>query len=139
MADLQKTIAALAQSFAEGVLRAVRDASLEEVAALGTGGRARAARSAPREAEPAAAKKGRRAAGLARTRPGARRSPEDFQRIVDAIVETLAKHPEGLRSEELQRELGLSKSEMPRPLKHALEAKVVRKKGQKRSTRYFAR
>ncbi len=134
MADLQKSIAALAQPFAEGVLRAVRDASLEEVAALGSGGRGRAARA--REAAP---KKGGRSSGLARTEPGTRRSPEQFQKIVDAIVSTLAKHPEGLRSEDLQRELGLSKSEMPRPLKHALDAKVVRKKGQKRSTRYFAR
>jgi hypothetical protein len=43
-----------------------------------------------------------------------------------------------MRSEEIQKSLGLDKRELPRVLRTGLEKKVLRSKGQKRATRYFA-
>ena len=45
----------------------------------------------------------------------------------------------GMRSEELQKALGLDKKTITRPLTMALAEKMIRKSGQKRSTTYFAR
>lgn len=60
-----------------------------------------------------------------------------MQKIVDVIVGAVEKHPEGLRSEDLQRKLGLRKQDLARPIQIALDQKVLRKTGIKRATRYF--
>jgi hypothetical protein len=55
------------------------------------------------------------------------------------ITKALAGAAKGLRSEELQNALKLSKKEIVGPLNQALAAKKVTKKGQKRATTYFAK
>jgi hypothetical protein len=55
------------------------------------------------------------------------------------VVGALKQAPEGLRSEHLQRVLKLSKKEIVGPLALALSQKKVSKKGQRRSTTYFAK
>ncbi len=76
---------------------------------------------------------------LARARAGERRTAADFEKITTAVVELLKKHPDGLRAEQIQKELGLSRKDLPRPMSHALAKNLVRKKGEKRATKYFAR
>jgi hypothetical protein len=153
MANLKNQIAALADTFAAGVLSAIRSASLEEILAGGSGaapaptrrGPGRPRKTAP-SAAPAAAegdeaadapagrgRKGRKAGRLAR------RSPADIEHVIGLIVTALGRAKAGLRSEQLQKTLKLSKKEIVRPLAEALGSKKIRKTGEKRATTYFAK
>ncbi len=51
----------------------------------------------------------------------------------------MSKEKSGLRSEQLQKALGLDKKEITGPLNEALASKKIRKTGQRRSTTYFAK
>jgi hypothetical protein len=44
----------------------------------------------------------------------------------------------GLRSEQIQKSLGLDKRELPRVLRTGIAKKALKSKGQKRATIYFA-
>ena len=142
MPSLRDTIAELASRLASGVLSALRDAPLEELLGEldGGGPRRRGARavSAFRVSEPIAPFAG---GGRGRTRGGARlprRSADQIEGVVDRIVALLRANPEGLRSEHIRDQLGLSAKELPRPLKEAERDKKIWKEGEKRATTYFA-
>jgi hypothetical protein len=139
--SLHHTIQQLAASFAAGVLGAIRQSSLEEILAetegAGRRGRGRPPKgAATREAAPAGGG-ARRSAGRKKGGRLGRRSAGALGRVVDRIVELLSKNPKGLRAEQIRAELGLSAKELPRPIAKALEAKRIRKTGQKRATTYF--
>jgi hypothetical protein len=138
---LRNQIQALAETFTEGIIAAIRSASLEEILAgelpakrgpgrplttAGGGGQPDPL-STPRAAK-------RRKGGRL-----ARRSASDIEHVVGLIVAKLGEHRAGLRSEQLQKVLKLDKKEITRPLEQALAAKKITKKGQKRSTTYFAK
>jgi hypothetical protein len=134
--SLKSTIEQLATGFAAGVLAAIRQASLEDILAESGRGATRSTASTKSSAAPAPAP------AAARKRRGgrlARRSPEQIAAVVDSIVSALQKASSGLRSEQLQKTLGLDKKEITGPLNEALSAKKIRKTGQKRSTTYFAK
>ncbi|MGZ6067066.1 MAG: hypothetical protein ACXWVM_32005 [Polyangiales bacterium] len=142
MADLRSAIATLAEDFASSVVAALRGASLDEISELAGGAvarpsvRGKRATTSPRTT---AAAPSTAAARLPRLgKGGKQRSAADFETIVGAIVTLLQQHTEGLRAEQIQKELGLSKKDTPRPLLLALGAKKIRKKGERRSTTYFA-
>ena len=142
MPTLKSTIASLADSFAAGVLAAIRSASLEEIL---SGQSAAPARRGP--GRPRSAANGRGATVVEAPKPAkrgkggrlARRSPSDIEHVIGLIVGKLGEHKEGLRSEQLQQALKLDKKEITGPLSQALAAKKITKKGQKRLTTYFAR
>jgi CRP-like cAMP-binding protein len=123
---LQQTISQLAADFAAAVYEAVKRAPLADAAAGIPAGRGRKAG-------------GTRARSADRTSRLRRRSEADITKTINAIVGLLKKNPKGLRSEHIQAQLGLAKNEVPRPLAKALAAGAIRKKGEKRSTTYFAR
>ena len=137
MTTLKNTIASLADSFASGVLAAVRNASLEEI--LDGGGRGAPARRGPGRSPKANAGTSMAPKPAKRGNGGrlARRSPEDIAHVEGLIVATLGSHKAGLRSEQLQKLLKLSKKEIVRPLELALTKKTITKKGQRRATTYF--
>lgn len=137
MSALRSTISRLAEEFAAKILLALRSASLQDLSGL-SGGAARPAGRPPRAATPASPPAATRTR-FAKTRPGARRTAADFEKITTAVVELLKKHPGGLRAEQIQKELGLGRKDLPRPMAQALAANLVRKKGEKRATKYFAR
>jgi hypothetical protein len=142
MPTLQTQIAALASTFASSVLAAIRSSSLQEI--LSEGGHGAPAKRGPgrpktvqngtAKSAPVAAPK---AAPKGKGGRLARRSAEEIEKVVGLVVGTLGKHKEGLRSEQLQKALGLSKQEIVGPLTQALAAKKITKKGQRRSTTYF--
>jgi hypothetical protein len=68
----------------------------------------------------------------------ARRSPEELEKVIALVVAALKGSKGGLRSEQLQTALKLDKKEITGPLNQALAGKKITKKGQKRSTTYFA-
>jgi hypothetical protein len=136
MPNLQSRLNQIAQSFASAVLEAVRGTSLQDLhaatggGAVGNGRRARPATSAPTTG----AVKPTRSSGRL-----PRRSPEDIAKALDQIIALVKRKPEGLRAEQIRKELGLLPKEMPRVLKEGVSKKALRTKGQKRATTYFAK
>src|ERR1700733_906679 len=133
---LKNRISTLAEEFSAGVLAAIRSASLEEI--LSEGGRSRGSAAAAHAPSDAPAKRG---PGRPRKKSGrvARRSPEQIAQVVESIVGALKKQKAGMRSEQLQKLLGLDKKEISGPLAEALEGRKITKKGERRATTYFAR
>ena len=135
MSTLHQTINSLASEFAHSLLRALRNASLEDILAETEAGHAagRRGRPAARAVHAAGGRAGRRGGGRLR-----RRSAKDIQAVVGRIVSLLQANKKGLRAEEIRQKLGLDRREIPRPLAEALKNKLVSKKGKKRATTYFA-
>jgi hypothetical protein len=145
MSALKSSLQSLAASFAEDVVRAIQSASLQEL--LGevttkgrTAARARGAPAASNGGAAAAAELVRPARSPALTRRGRlkRRSAEDIAATLNSIVSLLKQHSSGLRAEQIRKQLSMQAKELPRPLAEGLQAKALRKKGQKRATVYFA-
>lgn len=76
-----------------------------------------------------------------REKPGKRRrrSKQDVENLVGEIVRLVKRTKDGLRAEQIREELGIERKLLPRALATALADKKLHKKGQKRSTTYFAR
>ncbi len=137
--ELQAAIRQLAENFAEGVLAAVRSASLEDIRShagappvatrRGPGRPRRNAAPAAAAAEPPRAKRGRRP-------KGAGASPDV---TVDRIVYLVRKAPQGLRSEDLRARLQLDKIPFRQAAAKAIAANLITKTGEKRSTTFFAK
>ena len=126
---LKSEIEALANTFADGVLAALRNASLED---LLEGRVSPAAKSAPARTTTATS-------GPRKTNGGrGRRSASDIAHVEGVIVAKLREHRAGLRSEQLQKVLKLSKAEIVGPIASALAARTIVKTGEKRATTYFA-
>ena len=133
MSTLHQTINSLASEFAHSLLRALRNASLDEIIAETDAGHAGGGRRRGRPAAAPAAGGARRGGGRLR-----RRSVTDINAVVTKIVALLKSNKKGLRAEEIRAKLGLDRREIPRPLAEALKKKLVSKKGKKRATTYFA-
>ncbi|WP_394846315.1 hypothetical protein LZC95_02475 [Pendulispora brunnea] len=136
--SLKNEISRLADNFAQGVLAAIRSASLEEISSEARG-RATSSSSRAPAGRPSAAAPASKAPKAKRGGRLHRRSEEEIGAVGDKIVSLLKSHPEGLRAEQIRAELGLEAKELPRPLKDLLGAKKLKTKGQKRATTYFAK
>jgi len=127
---LKSEIEALAMQFADGVIAALRNASLQDLldghAPAPKGASARTATAAP-------------SAGARKGQGRARRSASDIEHVQGLIVAKLREHAMGLRSEQLQKALKLTKQEIVGPIAAALAAKKIVKTGEKRATTYFAK
>ncbi len=127
MSALRDHLQSLASSFTEGVLAAIRAASLDDLLAE-SGGRRRG------PVAGGSVGSGRRGGRLPR------RSAEDIAKTLDRVVGVVkASKGKGLRAEEIRKALHLDVREVPRVLKEGLKTKKLRAKGQKRATTYFTR
>jgi hypothetical protein len=132
---LRSNLSALASSFANDVLDAIRGASLQELLAESGGG----ARRGP--GRPPASKSNPATSTTPRTRKSgrlARRSPEDIARELERVIALVKAAKNGLRAEEIRAALRMQAKEMPRVLQEGLAKKKLKSKGQKRATTYFA-
>jgi hypothetical protein len=152
---LQIQVQKLAETLAHGILEAIRNASLEELAAgsyVGTAraaaprapGRAKAAPGRPRSVQPVTrpAPEASRAPAAAKKPAGkggrlARRSPSDLEHVVGMITKALSDAGKGMRAEELRSALKIDRREIMRPLAVGLDSGKLKKKGEKRATTYF--
>ncbi|CAN5483729.1 hypothetical protein BH09MYX1_BH09MYX1_45170 [soil metagenome] len=148
MSSLRTQIEVLAMQFSDGILAAIRKAptsELGEVFAAGGDGSvlhtpARRGRPKGSGTKPAVASTAPTAAAKApKFKPGGRRSAAELQQVLTAIGAALKGQKEGLSSEQLQKTLGLSKPEITGVITLGLAQNNLRKTGQKRGTRYFAR
>jgi hypothetical protein len=131
MSDLRSSIHSLAETFAAGVLQAIRSASLEDILAESP-----AAKRGPGRPP---SKRGPGRPPAPSSKRLARRSAKDIAAVTDSIVALVKKHTNGLRAEQIRAELGIDKKEWMRPLEAALASKKLTKKGEKRATTYFAK
>lgn len=130
MTTLRAQLDDLATQFANGVLAAIRGASIEDLLAE-SGSRRLASRAVSTgAARPAARGRGGRLA---------RRSAEDIEGVIERIVGVVKQSPKGLRAEQIRTKLGMMAKEMPRPLKEAVASGRLSKSGQKRATTYTAK
>jgi hypothetical protein len=132
---LRSSLNALAASFANDVLDAIRGASLQELLAESGGGARRGPGRPARANAPPATATTPRASKSGRL---ARRSPEDIARALDRVVALVKGKKEGLRAEQIRNALKMQAKEMPRVLQEGLAKKKLKSKGQKRATTYFA-
>jgi hypothetical protein len=132
MSDLRSSIQSLAETFAAGVLQAIRSASLADILAEGA-----AAKRGP--GRPSSKRGPGRPPAAAASKRLARRSATDIAAVTDSIVALVKMHDKGLRAEQIRAELGIDKKEWARPLEAALASRKLRKKGEKRATTYFAK
>jgi len=133
MSTLHQTINALASEFAHSLLRALRNASLDEIISETHAGHSATGGGRRRGRAPSSGAAARRGGGRLR-----RRSQNDINAVVTKIVSLLKANKKGLRAEEIRAQLHLDRREIPRPLAEALRKKLVSKKGKKRATTYFA-
>jgi uncharacterized protein YejL (UPF0352 family) len=131
MPTLRSNLNAIANSFANAVLEAVRGASVEELLGNNTNHR-------PVDRSNGSTKSPARAAPSRSSGRLARRSTEDIAALLDKIMALVKKHKGGLRAEQIRIELKMQSKEMPRVLKEGLSTKRLKTKGQKRATTYFA-
>jgi hypothetical protein len=136
MSNLRSHLQDLAHRFADEVLSAIRRANLHEL--VSDSPRSTRARTGP--GRPRMAHAGGVAAAPKRGKPGrlARRSPADIAKTLAQVVSLVKGKKEGLSSEQIQKSLRLDRREVPRVLSTGLAKKNLRKKGQRRATRYFA-
>jgi hypothetical protein len=132
MPSLRTALNDLATSFAESVLTAIRTASLEEL--LSNGGLTGRGRPAAAHATRARGGGGQPAKARRRGSRLARRSAADIERTLGTVVAALKAGP--MRSEQIQKALGLDKRELPRVLKHGLATNKLKSKGEKRARTY---
>jgi hypothetical protein len=132
---LQSTLYSLAASFTESILDVIRGASLDELLQSKNKARLNGRSSGTASATPSGSAAKRRFQKSGRL---PRRSAEDIAKTAGQVVSLVKKHKEGLRAEQIRSELGLQPKEMPRILKEGLAKKVLKSKGQKRATTYFA-
>jgi hypothetical protein len=136
MSSLKAAIQSLADQFATGVLAAIGSSSLEDI--LGEGSPTRRGPGRPRKSggsvggtsAPAPSRRGRGGKRL-------RRSANDIAAVAGQIAAHVAKHPKGIRGEQVRKDLGIAKNHWMKPLGMALGAKKLRKTGEKRATLYF--
>ena len=126
MPSLKSELDRLASTFTDGVLAALRRASIEEL--LPGGPRRIAVRhvsSTPSKPH----------------RPGRlpRRSSADVAKTLAKVVAAVKGSRVGLRAEQIRKALKLDRRELPRVLKEGVASRVLRSKGQKRATTYYAR
>jgi hypothetical protein len=126
MSTLKTRLADLAASFTNSIVEAIRTTSLEELLT----------ESGPRHRAPRTASAPRASRSPGRLR---RRSAGDIAAELDKIVALVKKSKDGLRAEQIRIELGMQAKELPRILKEGLSTKMLKSKGQKRATTYFAK
>src|SRR5262245_30421827 len=68
---------------------------------------------------------------------GVKRTPEDLEQISTKFVAFVKSHP-GLRIEQINKELGTTTKDLALPIRKLISDGVLKAKGKKRSTTYFA-
>lgn len=125
----------LAKSFTEGVLAAIRAASIEDLQAESGAARSsgRARRRGGGGGQPAPLHPLRKGGRLARRTQA--QIEATLAKVVAAVRATRGK---GLRAEDIRKQLGLDVREVPRVLKEGVRTKKLKAKGRKRATVYRA-
>lgn len=119
---VQSAIRDRAFEFAEGLLEALRSASLSDI--VGSERPELPPRRAPLPRQ--------------RRRKFERRTDAEIDELAKEIVDLCKKHPGGVKAEEMRSVLKVENRDLQRPIFLLLKRGTVKKSGQKRSTLYFS-
>jgi hypothetical protein len=123
---LVAAISKATQDFVTQVHDLTREAVTSTIASVMGSGPPAAVASAPR---------GRRVSGSAK---GAKRAPEDLERLSAMFADFVKKNP-GRRIEQINRELGTNTHDLALPIRKLIASGALTTQGEKRSTTYFAK
>lgn len=134
--EIQTHIAAFATELEQLVRRAAIEAVENALGQASTRGAAspRAAVARPAAVSPAAAKP----TAPAKRRKGGKRDPKEIDALTDRLA-AFIKANAGKRVEEIGKALTTPTKDLALPIVRLLANKTIKKSGQKRSTKYFAR
>lgn len=151
--DIRSRIEAAAAKFTDEIVAAFAESFSAVASELSAKAQPVKAKAAPAAAKPAkkaapaapAAKPAKKAPAKrgkapekALLAPTGRRSPEELAKTADLIVGLLAGHKkEGLRIEQIKKQLGTKTSVLTRPIQKLLSEGKIKKVGEKRATTYF--
>jgi hypothetical protein len=141
MSTLRSQLNALASSFADQVITAIRSGSLNDLVYSGGG----TSTGNPRQARKVAGGGGMPDPFVVPTKRAGkngrlpRRSGDEIAAMLNKIVLLVKTQKGGMRAEEIRAKLGMLPKEMPRILKEGVSTKKLTTKGQKRATTYFAK
>jgi hypothetical protein len=130
MANLHATVQAIAEKLASELVEAIRTMSLDELVSISASGSKAAPRARASTTAPAPARRGR-PSKAAKAGRGKRVTEED-------ILSLLKKHKNGLRSEDLRKQLGTTKGPMRYHVLKLIADKKVRMKGTRNTAVYTA-
>ena len=135
MSNIHDQISSRIKAFASELEELVRRAAIDAVTqSLGSGASAPSARSAPSAAAasaPAAKAPARRAVSK-----GGKRPPEELAAMVTKAGDWIKSNP-GHGVEDMAKALSVQTKELALPIAKLLKSKTIKKRGQKRATKYY--
>ncbi len=129
MSDIEREIAKRVDAFVAEISVLLRKAALQQASEI----LAEQAAAAGGASAAPGRKRGRKAAPRS---AGGRRSPEQLEAQMTVLADAIDAGP-GRRIEEIAEELGESTKELTLPIRKLLDTKRIRRKGQRRATRYY--
>ncbi|HVJ15129.1 MAG TPA: DNA-binding protein [Polyangiaceae bacterium] len=141
MSTVNDQIRERVEAFAEELTELIRAAAMETVAsALGEGavGGGRGRGRGRRAAAAVAVRVGRRGARAASREKGAKRPPQEIEKLTAKLGDYVKSNP-GQRIEQIAKGMGTSTKELNLPVKKLIATKAIKTRGQKRATQYFPR
>lgn len=131
MNDFQTDMNRTVQGFVAQITELARRAAIDTLeSAFGR-------RAAPGRAVAAAATAVVGQVGRPRGGRGVKRTPADLEAVSSKFVAFVKSHP-GLRIEQINKELGTTTKDLALPIRKLISEGVLKAKGKKRSTTYFA-
>ena len=136
MSTVEKQIRASIDSFVSELNALVRQAAIDAVRdALGADSES-PQRDALRTAQAKAGGSSSRARGGGRRRRRVKRSPRVLARLESTLLSEISRNP-GQRIESIGKRLGVPTRDLNLPIKKLMEAKKIKKRGEKRATEYL--
>lgn len=131
------------EQFAAELAELIRESAMETVSAALAGARPSPGRGGGRRAAAPVAVRGggrggARAAAAASREKGAKRPPDEIERLTGRLLDYVKGNP-GQRIEQIADGMGTSTKELNLPAKKLIAGKQLKTKGQKRATQYFSR
>ena len=139
--SLDDRIRARVEQFAAELAELIRESAMETVSAALAGARPSPGRGGRRAAAApvvAARGAGRSRAAAASREKGAKRPPDEIERLTERLLDYVKGNP-GQRIEQIADGMGTSTKELNLPAKKLIAGKQLKTKGQKRATQYFSR
>ena len=136
MTDLEQRLNELVSSFINDISKLARQTALDTLsqALAGVGGTVVSDLRLP------GGRRGRKAGGgassSARRAKGAKRAPDEIEKLKDQVHNHIKDHP-GERIEQINAHLGTTTADLSLPLKKLIADGAVRTEGDRRATKYF--
>lgn len=134
--QISSRIKAFAAELEELVKRAAIDAVTQSLGSGGSSAPSPAARSAPRAVAASAPAAAKAPAPARRASKGGKRPPEELAAMVTKAGDWIKSNP-GHGVEDMAKAMSVQTKELALPIAKLLKSKTIKKRGQKRATKYY--